>query len=167
MKFCAALTVVFASTFVPAARAADKPVIRAITAFVDIEPANLDSSLHSTIATLKAAKASFEQAGYTVQTIRITTQPFQMLVRNMTQKEAIQFFNKYAAAIETEGVISAIGPAFMHDPDHKWVETFAQVLAAHSSLDACILVADENGVHWPAIREAAFVIFPGELRLHA
>ncbi len=76
----------------------------------------------------------------------------------MTQKEAIEFFNKYAAAMEKEGVISAIGPAFLHTPDRKWVETFAQILAAHSSLDGCIIVADENGIHWPAIREAAFVI---------
>jgi uncharacterized protein (UPF0210 family) len=76
----------------------------------------------------------------------------------MTQRDAIEFFNKYASAIENEGVISAIGPAFMHDPDHKWVETFAQVLAAHPSLDGCVIVADENGIHWPAIREAAFVI---------
>jgi len=42
--------------------------------------------------------------------------------------------------------------------DHKWVETFAEILAAHSSLDGCVIVADENGIHWPAIREAAFVI---------
>jgi uncharacterized protein (UPF0210 family) len=32
------------------------------------------------------------------------------------------------------------------------------VLAAHASLDGCVIVADENGIHWPAIREAAFVM---------
>jgi uncharacterized protein len=147
--------------FAPAARAEEKPVIRAITAFAEIDPANFDTNIQNAAAMLKATKKSFEQAGYTVQTIRITSQPFPMIVRNMTHKEAIEFFNKYAAAVEKEGVISAIGPPFLHDPDHpdhKWVETFAQVLAAHSSLDGCVIVADEKGIHWPAIREAAFVM---------
>jgi uncharacterized protein (UPF0210 family) len=158
VKFCAALISLIACAFASTARASDKPIIRAITVFADISPAYLDTTLHDAVAELKTAKASFEQAGYTVQTIRISAPPFQSLVRNMTQKEALEFFNKYAAAIEKEGVISAIGPAFLHDLDHKWVETFAEVLAAHTSLDACIIVADENGIHWPAIREAAFVI---------
>ena len=158
IRFCIALIALVACPFVPAARAADKPVIRAITVFADISPAYLDTTLHDAVVTLKTAKASFEEAGYTVQTIRISTPPFQTLVRNMTQNDAIEFFNKYAAAIEKENIISAIGPAFLHDVDHKWVETFAQILAAHSSLDGCVIVADENGIHWPAIREAAFVI---------
>ena len=158
LRFCAAIIAFIGCEFAPPTRAADKPIIRAITVFADISPAYLDSTLHDAVTELKTAKAAFEQAGYTVQTIRISAPPFQSLVRNMTQKEAIEFFNKYAAAIEKEGVISAIGPAFLHDVDHKWVETFAEVLAAHTSLDACIIVADENGIHWPAIREAAFVI---------
>ncbi len=157
-KFCIALIAFVACTLAPSARAADKPVIRAITVFADISPAYLDSTLHDAVVTLKTAKASFEESGYTVQTIRISTPPFQTLVRGMTQKDAIEFFNKYAAAIEKENIISAIGPAFLHDVDHKWVETFAQILAAHSSLDGCVIVADESGIHWPAIREAAFVI---------
>jgi uncharacterized protein len=154
------LTLVAAATcgFAPAADAPAKPVVRSITAFADIEPAYLDATLHDAVTMLKSAKTSFEQAGYTVQTIRITTQPFQTIVRNMTHKEALDFFSKYAAAIEKEGVISAIGPAFVHDPDRKWDEVFAQVLAEHSSLDGCIIVADENGIHWPAAREAAFVM---------
>jgi uncharacterized protein len=158
IKFSVALLALVACVFAPAAQSANRPVIRAITAFVDIEPNNLELSLHDAVAMLKSAKEYFEKLGYTVQTIRITTPPFETLVHGMTHEEAIEFFNKYAAALEKEGVISAIGPAFLKTPDHKWVETFAQILAAHSSLDGCILVADENGISWPAIHEAAFVI---------
>ena len=158
---CIALLAIVTCGFSPSAHAQKKPVIRAITAFAEIDPPNFDTNIQNAVAMLKAAKLSFEHAGYTVQTIRITTQPFPMIVRNMTHKDAIEFFNKYAAEVEKEGVISAIGPAFLHDPDHpdhKWVETFAQVLAAHPSLDGCVIVADEKGIHWPAIREAAFVM---------
>src|SRR5579862_3117380 len=142
--------------FSPSARAQKKPVIRAITAFTNIDPTHFEVSLHETVTMLKTAKASFEQAGYTVQTIRITSQPFSSIVDGMTHEEAIEFFNKYAAAVEKEGVISAIGPAFLHDPDHAWVQTFAEVLAAHPSLDGCVIVANENGIRWPAIHEASF-----------
>jgi uncharacterized protein len=158
IALCIALLAIVTCGFSPSARAQKKPVIRAITAFAEIDPPNFDTNIQNAVAMLKAAKLSFEQAGYTVQTIRITTQPFPMIVRNMTHEDAIEFFNKYAAEVEKEGVISAIGPAFLHDPDRAWVETFAEVLAAHPSLDGCIIVADDNGIQWPAIHEAAFVM---------
>jgi len=156
--FSIALLAIATCGFSSTACAAEKPVIRAITAFAHIQPGNLDVALHEAVMMLKTAKSSFEQAGYTVQTIRITMQPFPLIVRNMTHDEIVAFFNKYAAAAEKEGVISAIGPAFLDNFDHKSVETFAEVLAAHSSLDGCIIVADENGIRWPALREAAFVM---------
>jgi uncharacterized protein len=156
--FSIALLALVACGISPSARAAQKPVIRAITAFANIDPAHFEVSLRDTVTMLRTAKASFEQAGYTVQTIRVTTQPFTWIVNGMTHEEAIEFFNKYAAVVEKEGVISAIGPAFLHDPDRAWVQTFAEVLAAHSSLDGCIIVADDNGIRWPAIHEAAFVM---------
>ncbi len=168
MALCLALVAAVTCAHAPAAPARtsqfrrtsppEKPVIRAITAFANISPEDLDSTLHDAVETLRTAKASFEQAGYTVQTIRISTPLFQTLVRGMTHEQAIEFFNKYAAAIEKEKIISAIGPAFWHDADHKWVETFAEILAAHSSLDGCIIVTDENGIRSQAIGEAAFVI---------
>src|SRR5580704_12482920 len=104
MKLGVVAIALVACIFAPAARAADKPVIRAITVFADISPAYLDSTLHEAVVTLKTAKASFEEAGYTVQTIRISTPPFQTLVRGMTHEQAIEFFNRYAAAIEKENI---------------------------------------------------------------
>jgi uncharacterized protein (UPF0210 family) len=161
VALCLALMAVVTCAHAPAAPAPDefpKPVIRAITLFADIDPARLDATSLEAVAMLRSAKASFEQAGYTVQTIRITTQPFPYLVRGMKREQAMEFFNKYAALLEKEGVISAIGPAFVHDIDHDWVEVFARVLAAHSQLDGCILVTDEDGIQWPAVHEAAYVM---------
>jgi uncharacterized protein (UPF0210 family) len=161
VALCLALMAVVTCAHAPAAPAPDefpKPVIRAITLFADIDPARLDATSLEAVAMLRSAKASFEQAGYTVQTIRITTQPFPYLVRGMKREQAMEFFNKYAALLEKEGVISAIGPAFVHDIDHDWVEVFARVLAAHSQLDGCILVTDEDGIRWSAVLEAAFVM---------
>jgi hypothetical protein len=135
-----------------------KPIIRAITAFAKIEPTAVDESVANAAKMLKIAKASFEQAGYTVQTLRITTQPFEMVVRGMSREQILSFYQSLDAALTKEGIVAAIGPPFLHDPDHKQVEIFAEVLAKYSSLNGCILVADDRGIHWPAIREAAFVM---------
>lgn len=135
-----------------------KPVIRAITAFAIIDPAHVDSDVESVVKVLKTAKESFEQAGYQVQTLRITTQSFEHVTRRMSREQTLEYYRSYEAAIKKEGVISAIGPAFMHEPDHKKVELFAEILAEHSSFNGTILVTDEKGIAWPAIHEAAFVM---------
>jgi uncharacterized protein (UPF0210 family) len=158
---CLALLAAVTCAHAPATPVPDehaKPVIRAITIFTDIDPARLDATFQDAVGMLRTAKTSFEQAGYTVQTTRITTQPFPSLVRGMKREQAIEFFNRYAVLLEKEGIISAIGPAFVHDVDHDWVEIFARVLAAHPQLDGCILVTDESGIQWPAVHEAAFVM---------
>jgi hypothetical protein len=158
---CLALIAAVTCAHAPASPAPDehsKPVIRAITIFTDIDPARFDATFQEAVAMLRTAKASFEQAGYTVQTIRITTQPFPDIVRGMRREQAIEFFNRYAAALEKEGIISAIGPAFVHDLDHDWVEVFARVLAAHPQLDGCVIVTDDTGIQWPAVHEAAYVM---------
>jgi uncharacterized protein (UPF0210 family) len=159
IKLCVALIALIAFTLTPSARSANKPVIRAITAFTVIDPNHIDASLHDAVAMLTTAKASYEKAGYTVQTMRITMQPFQIVVQNMTHQQAIEFFNKYSVAAEKAGVITAIGFPWSGNLDHAWTETFAEVLAAHSSLDGCVIVAESDGhILWPAIREAAFVM---------
>jgi uncharacterized protein (UPF0210 family) len=159
ITFFLALLLAMSAVRVPAAPASPKPVIRAITAFTVIDPKHIDASLHDAVTMLTSAKASFEKAGYTVQTIRITMQPFQTLVQNMTHQQAIEFFNQYAALAEKAGVVTAIGFPWSGILDHTWTETFAQVLAAHPSLDGCIIVAESDGhILWPAIREAAFVM---------
>jgi uncharacterized protein (UPF0210 family) len=135
-----------------------KPIIRAITAFAKIDPSAVEESIASAAKMLKSAKASFEKSGYIVQTLRITTQPFQMVVRNMSREQILAFYRSLDASLTKEGIVAAIGPPFIHDPDHKQVEIFAEVLAKYTSLNGCILVADEKGISWPAVREAAFVM---------
>jgi len=53
-----------------------KPRVRAITAFVRIEPTRYRQQIDEAVSMLRQAKAAFENGGYAVQTIRITTQPF-------------------------------------------------------------------------------------------
>src|SRR5580704_6749896 len=56
--------------------AAATPPVRTVTAFVELDAAHYEAQLHQTAAGLKEAKKLFEEAGFEVQTLRVTTQPF-------------------------------------------------------------------------------------------
>src|ERR1700733_11047569 len=49
---------------------AQKPKIRAVTAFVRLDRAKYESQIQETLKFLRAAKSAFEQSGYEVEGIR-------------------------------------------------------------------------------------------------
>ena len=67
---------------------------------------------------LRNAKARFELAGYQVQTIRITTQPFPEYTRgNVQSRTVLAFFHDLDAVAKQENIMIGIGPALMTDKD--------------------------------------------------
>jgi hypothetical protein len=151
-----ALLVVANSSF---AHAAEKPKIRAITAFVRLDPAQMTSQIAETLAMLRSAKSTFAQAGYEIQTLRITPQPFAVFAREMSREKLLAFYADYAAIVKKEGFASAIGPvSFRDEVDLRLVDLYAEILAAHSTLDGSIIVAGEDGVYWNAVRAGARIM---------
>ncbi|MGB9243400.1 MAG: hypothetical protein WCC03_08615 [Candidatus Acidiferrales bacterium] len=55
---------------------ANKPKIRAVTAFIRLDRSQYESQIQETLKFLRAAKSTLEKSGYEVEGIRITTQPF-------------------------------------------------------------------------------------------
>jgi uncharacterized protein (UPF0210 family) len=157
--FCA-ITVIFAAAF--AAQAADvrsKPKVRAITAFVRLDPAHYQEQNQDTLKFLRQAKTAFEKSGYEVETIRITTQPFPEYTRGMTDEQVLAFFRDYDALAVKEGFDAAIGPAMMSDADdpHE-AELLAKIIAGSKTLEGSVFIAGEDGIHWISIHAAAGVI---------
>jgi uncharacterized protein (UPF0210 family) len=158
-----AVFVVLVCASAPAANgAAQKVKIRAITAFVqfDRNRAHLESQFNDALKLLQKAKAVFTNAGYEVQTIRITPQAFGVLTRGLSRNEILSFYAELADLDKKAGIPSAIGPAFLHaeDVDTKTVDIYAEVLSLHTELNGCLLVADEDGVNWKALHAAARVM---------
>jgi hypothetical protein len=52
-----------------------KPNVRAITAFVRLDPATFDRQIADALSVLRAAESGFARLGYETETIRIVTQP--------------------------------------------------------------------------------------------
>ena len=135
-----------------------KPRIRTITAFVRIEPSEPRSQIEPAVGMLRQAKAAFEQGGYEVQTIRITTQPFPQYVRDRSPAEALELFKNLDALAKKDSFLLNIGPLAPTDlRDATPVELVSQALAA-TKVNASLVVADDSGVEWSAVRAAAQVI---------
>ena len=71
-----------------------KPKVRTITAFLKLDRSIYPQQIQDTVDFLNKAKASFEKAGFEVQTLRIATQPFPEYTRDLAPAEAFKFLRR-------------------------------------------------------------------------
>lgn len=138
----------------------EKPKIRAITAFVNLEPENFRGQIADTLLFLRSAKRYLETTGgYEVQSIRISTQPFPQYTQGMTTEQAVAFFKEYDALAARENFAASIGPAMLYaDSSPAEAVLVAEILRNTKNLNASLVVAGEDGVRWAAVGAAARVI---------
>jgi uncharacterized protein (UPF0210 family) len=142
-----------------AQNSATVPKVRALTAFIQLDRSRYQAQIGETLIKLRQAKAAFEQAGYEVQTIRITTQPFPNYVRGLSKEQALAFFRDYAALAHQESFVASIGPAMLAPSgDSAPADLLAEILSSTTGLQGSIVVAGEDGVRWDAVRAAARVM---------
>jgi len=138
---------------------ATKPRVRAITAFVRLEANQYQAQVQEAVKLLRSAQQAYEQQGFEVQTIRITTQPFPEIIRGLPPEQAMRFFDELQKIAKGESFLLNIGAAVLNENDagDSVAEFLAKVLAGHDQFSSSIVVADENGVHWKSARAAAKV----------
>jgi uncharacterized protein (UPF0210 family) len=132
----------------------EKPSVRAVTAFIRLDHATFEGQIKETLRALQRISDALKHSGYPVQTIRISTQPFLDYARGLSDEEALRLFGRFDELAEKEGFMASIGPVF-HAED---VERLIDVLAATKNLNASLTVADEHGVRWKSVRQAAVVV---------
>jgi uncharacterized protein (UPF0210 family) len=133
-----------------------QPKIRTITAFVRLDRQSYRTQVEDALKMLRAARAEFVRAGYEVETIRITSQPFPDYIAGLSPQQALGFFHEYDRLAQQEGFTPDIGPAMSKDSDDpKQVDLLAQILASTESINGFVTVADDSGIHWNAVRAAA------------
>jgi uncharacterized protein len=148
----------FAMVVVPAARA-EKPKVRTITAFIRLDTNQYQQQVTETLTMLRNAKARFELAGYAVETIRISTQPFPEYTRGMSKQAMLAFFHDFDNLAKQEHFVACIGPALISEKDDPGqAQVLAEILGLTSDLYGAVVVAGEDGVHWKAVHAAADVM---------
>jgi uncharacterized protein len=155
-----ALAAIFSGSILANAQdARSKPKVRTITAFISLDRARYQEQIQKTLKFLRQAKFAFETAGFEVQTIRITTQPFPEYTRGWPDDNVLAFFRDYDALAVKEGFIASIGPAMVNDEDNPHeAELLGKIIANSKSLDGSVFIAGEDGIHWKSIQAAAGVI---------
>lgn len=140
-------------------KSVEKPKVRAITAFINLDRAQYQQQVADALKMLKYAKTVFETRGYEVQTIRISTQPFAEYIREMSDDEAVSFFRDYDTLAAQGGFDASIGPALMRDSDDPSLAVLlAKILQRTKILNSSIVVAGEDGVHWKSVGAAARLV---------
>jgi uncharacterized protein (UPF0210 family) len=152
------IAVVLGACHAQPANSSSLPKIRTITTFIRLDRQTYRSQVDKALTFLRAAKAEFIKAGYEVETIRITTQPFPEYTKGLTSEQALEFFHEYDALAQKEGFTPDIGPAMTRDNDDAGqADLLARIIATTQSINGFIVVADDSGIHWKAIRAAAMV----------
>ncbi|HEY2394330.1 MAG TPA: DUF711 family protein [Candidatus Angelobacter sp.] len=162
-RFAAALLLMFAvmanSAQTSQSNVAPQPRIRAITAFVRLDRANYQAQVADALKMLRAAKSAFTKAGYTVETIRITTQSFPEFTKGLTPEQTLEFFRAFDKLAQKEDFTPDIGSAMAKDSDDpKEADLLARILAETQTINGFVVVADDSGIHWNGVRAAARVI---------
>ena len=144
-----------------ASAAADesRPNVRTITAFVRLDRSTYQKQIEDAMQVLSAAKAEFARRGYETQTVRIVTQPFAELVHGLSDPQALAFLRALDDLSQKDGFMPNVGPAMLHDTDDPAaMRLLAQVLSTLPHLNASVIIADDDGIHWKTIRESARLV---------
>jgi uncharacterized protein len=135
------------------------PKVRAITAFVRLDPATLDRQIADALTVLRAAKGDFAQRGYETETIRIVTQPLGELVSRQSDDDALRLLKTLDDLSAKEGFIPSVGPAMMRDSDDPRVmRLLEKALSTLPNIQANSIIAADDGIHWNVIRESAALV---------
>jgi uncharacterized protein (UPF0210 family) len=140
-------------------RAAEvRPRIRAVTAFVEIDPSNYAAKISEAQKFLAAAKDALNKAGFEGAGGRITTQPFPQYTKGMSSDDAVSFIGKLREAASKERSALNIASAMVHDNDDPASVSLLVDILSKVSVNANLITADEQGIHWNAVKQAAKVI---------
>lgn len=145
------------------AQTTTRPAIRAITAFVKIDRQHYADQMNEALAALIVARDTFAEAGFMVQSVRLTTQPFPEYVRGLSTQAAVEFLRQLDALAAAGQFGLSIGPAMQSDADNaRMMEVLAQFLAGAqlTNASAHMLAGRDHDprIQWRVIDESVRLI---------
>lgn len=137
----------------------DLPKVRTITAFIRIDRDQYKKQFAETVTMLNAAKEKFESDGWTVQTVRIVTQPFPEYLQGLSRDKSLEFLREIDGIARKDGFVLGIGPAMRSDSDDPAsMVLLGEFLAGAKSTNATALTASTRGIHWKVIAASAKLV---------
>jgi len=157
-----AASILMTAAFLPALRADDraKPKVRAVTGFITVDAKSYPAQFEEAAKFLTQVRETIQAAGYEVQGIRITTQPFPDYTRGLSRAEALKLLRGISELAGKQHFAVSVGPAMLKDNDStEPVEILTEALSKPGNrVSGTIMTAGEDGIHWNAVRQAAHLI---------
>ena len=135
-----------------------RPKVRAITAFIRIDAQNYQAQVADAVKFLSAARSDYQAAGFEVQTIRIVPQPLAEYIRGMKHADAVSMIRKYGEAAVKLGARPNLGVLMLDAAEDRFATDVAIDVFATTDINGSLMVADDRGIRWKSVREAARVI---------
>ena len=136
-----------------------KPHVRTITAFIHLDRSQYQLQLADTTKFLRYAETVFESRGYTVETLRVVTQPFPEYTKGMSTDDAVRFFKNLDGLAEQNKIRIAIGSAYLAGTDgDAQADLLVAILQNTKNIFGSLAVTNDSGINWAAVNAAARVI---------
>jgi uncharacterized protein (UPF0210 family) len=135
-----------------------RPRIRAVTAFIEIDKTNYAAKVEEAQGFLTKAKEALNAAGFEGANGRITTQPFPAYTKGMDRTEAVELIRKLREGASKGRSGLNIGAAMLHDDDSTAPVALLADILSSVSVNANLVIADERGIHWNGVKQAAKLI---------
>ncbi|MGB7622498.1 MAG: DUF711 family protein [Terriglobia bacterium] len=149
---------------VPASTSGEKPnplfKIRAITAFVSIDPGRVEEAVSEAVQFLEKSRNRFQSAGFEVQTVRLATQPFPDYTRTLSHHRALELIQNLDRLALQHHLDLSIGPGILEDRDDpEAVALLTDILSHTKTTNSSVTVASpEGGVQAKSVRAAAQIM---------
>ncbi len=108
---------------------------------------------------LVAAREAFRKGGFDVESIRVATQPFPQYTRGLDRAAALMLLRNINALSQKLQFSPSIGPAMLNDTDDPSpVDLLIELLSMPTRINASLVVAADDGIHWNSVRQSARLI---------
>jgi uncharacterized protein (UPF0210 family) len=136
-----------------------KPKVRAITAFVRLNPTTYVHQISDALTVLRDVQSQFSKEGYETETLRIVTQPLAELVQGQRESQALAYLKSLDDLGAKENFIPNIGPAMMSDMDDpRIMKLLEKALLTLPHLQSSTIIAGDDGIHWKVIHQTAALV---------
>jgi uncharacterized protein len=140
---------------------ASRPVrVRTITAGLELSPRGESRRIASTLEFLAAAKRSFVNAGYEVQTLRIATNPWLAVASPGDRRQLLERLRALDEIASEHGAVLSVGPVLTEDRADDSLAPWANdLIGTTRSINFSVVVASaERAVHGAATMVAAQIM---------
>ncbi|KPK78600.1 MAG: hypothetical protein AMJ89_01080 [candidate division Zixibacteria bacterium SM23_73] len=133
--------------------------LRSVTAGINITQENFRLVLKKTKTFLDKGRDILERRGFTLEGVRLATNPFYLYTKGLSVKETLDFIKKINDFTQQHRIALSIGAGIIDDSyDQEIIEKICAVLTDTSANTSIVIASKEHGIHYDAVRAAAETI---------